>query len=508
MAQRVQEFSIEGIEELFSPRGLPLTAKGLKGTQPATSILVRGGAGVGKTTLALALAHGVAKHLDGAVLYLGTEFVSTEIKFKGAVLGVKDVKPWIRRAEARSGSIVVQHLSAEVDPALASTPASLKRNAVDVAWRLIEKNVGIFRAVVIDAFISPHEGADDPGLRDAILRLVQALEAKGVSAILVQEESESLDWLAFVVDVVVGLAFVEDQDTREVQRKLTLEKSRYSMSHVGPHDYGLDNDRPAVWPNLLAVVYSPTAGGTRLPAPGIILAVDGTEAVVLRSGGLILSDESVAPKSALLNVLEGVPGGRCVDIRCGPITQISVGGTGIVSVPDWEGPFSIGWAAFRIARKNDANILRIFRLESLIDRPRFAVGLQHVLEAFVQCGALVCLHGKAETLIRVFGSRLAFANRGPRQQGVQLARPGYLGGVRWLEKPLPEATPPVAAGSEDRARAAQIRKLLKGVDSSLRAGTTASRGRAPPSNTTSPPSSRSTPRSPSTSRPTTARFAT
>jgi len=85
--RRLTELPVHHLEYVFSPPGLPLPVKGDTeiGT---TSILVRGGAGTGKTTFALALAHAVAKANSGLVLYLTTEFSPVEITFKATLIGL------------------------------------------------------------------------------------------------------------------------------------------------------------------------------------------------------------------------------------------------------------------------------------------------------------------------------------------------------------------------------------------------------------------------------------
>jgi hypothetical protein len=58
--ERLLDLPIKHLDYVFSPPGLPLPAKG-ETDFGTTSILVRGGAGTGKTTFALALAHATAK---------------------------------------------------------------------------------------------------------------------------------------------------------------------------------------------------------------------------------------------------------------------------------------------------------------------------------------------------------------------------------------------------------------------------------------------------------------
>lgn len=457
MSDRVGKFPIEGIQHLFTPCGLPLTEKG-EDVPPATSVLVRGGAGVGKTTLALGLAHGIAQHLNGPVLYVATEFVPSEVKFKAQVLGIEEVLSWDRRSRASAGSVVVHHLAAEADVSGQGSSSSIKRQAIDVAWQMIEESGSQFRALVIDAFISPETGEVDPGLRSSVLTLIQALEARGVSPVLVQEEVESLDWLAFVVDVVVGLAFVEERVSGELHRKLTLAKCRYSLSLAGPHDYGLDNEKPAVWPNLLAVILGDPKAVPPVEPAGIVLPSSQSHIVVMERGGLILSDYAAEPIHAIDRILDRVPGARRLEVSCGPVTHVTSEGVG-VSVPDWEGPFSVGWAAARAMRDAQTNVVFITRLESLLERPRFAIGILHTIEALVACGALVCVHGDGGRLVEAFGPRFAYANRGPRLRGRELRPSPMRSALRWAPNPLCHAP-----SSDPSAGVTELHDALRLVD--------------------------------------------
>ncbi|MFT3708608.1 MAG: ATPase domain-containing protein [Archangium sp.] len=449
MTKRITSFPVLGFAELFQPRGIPLTKKGDGEAPPSTSVLVRGGPGVGKTTLSVGIAHGIAKALGAPVLYLGTEFVPSEIKFKGSVLKLGKVLSWSQHSEAKAGAIVVQHL-ALASASGSQSQAPIKEDAIEAAWRLSVDSDHKFGAIIIDAFISSEEGETNKGLRAKTLALVQALESKGVTPVLVQEQSDNLNWLAFVVDVVVGLTFAADGDTGELQRKLTLSKSRYAMSHAGPHDYGLDSGVPSVWPNLLASVYGLTE--TRLAHTGVVFAVDEEHAVVLPRGGLVLSDFE---DPSILDILYAIPGRSLVTVRCGPVTTIEGDGESLTA-PDWEGPFSIGWAAFRIAKDTGANILLIHGIESLLRRNRFRVGLLHVIEAFVESGVLVCVHGDARALQAAFGPRFAHARKGPARTGGRLAGSSFLLATRWVTRPVRVAVQP--AEGPDAIEAARIRQ--------------------------------------------------
>src|SRR5262245_35232891 len=109
---RLTELPVKQLEYIFSPPGLPLPVKGDAG-QGTTSTLVRGGAGAGKTTFALALAHAIAKAGDGLVLYLTTEFSAVEIAFEATLIGLAEerVDVWPGSEGMHPGDVMVEHLS-------------------------------------------------------------------------------------------------------------------------------------------------------------------------------------------------------------------------------------------------------------------------------------------------------------------------------------------------------------------------------------------------------------
>lgn len=250
---RLTDLPVKHLEYLFSPQGLPLPLKG-ETEQGTTSILVRGGPGAGKTTLALALAHGIARYGGGLVLYLTTEFSPVEIAFKATLIGLAEeaVDAWPGSEGSRAGDVVVEHLTElrHGKPVLSS--AERRRSSIDAVWGLLHpENDGTqkpplpVRAVVIDAL--PEPGENEGALRADLVAFVQALENEGRSVVLVEELTQGMSASsAFVVDVVFELAVLLDAETRGLKRKLTLWKSRYAVSDPGPHDYGLEQGVPAL----------------------------------------------------------------------------------------------------------------------------------------------------------------------------------------------------------------------------------------------------------------------
>lgn len=260
-----KELPIEGLGSLFVGGGLPLIPKADE-IPPTTSILVRGGAGVGKTTLAVALARGIARKMEGAVLYVTTEIFPTEIRYKARWLGLAetDVLPWDQRAQAREGAFVVRHLALEVNEEQASSVEARSEAALDVAWRLVEQygreqmELPV-RVVVIDAFGLPERTSGRHELRTPVLQWMQALELRGISPILIEEMAAGADdALTFLTDIVLEIrqAVVSTElvsvsaqllgqtsTTRnDLVHQLTLTKSRYIPVKAGPHQLALNPD--------------------------------------------------------------------------------------------------------------------------------------------------------------------------------------------------------------------------------------------------------------------------
>jgi len=255
--RRITKFAIENLERLFAPPGLPMIDKG--GPSPTTSIAILGDAGAGKTTFAVSLAHAIAADAHGIALYLTTEVAPTEIKYKMSMIGMKaSVITWNRRASAQAGDIVGQHVSLLEGADDASSP--IRQRALEAAWRLVDttSNELPIGCVVIDAFPLPEPS--DHAARSDVVSLIQALEGRGVSVVIV-EEVGTTDFVPFVTDVVFQLTFDEDADTGERARKLDCPKSRYARLLAGPHDTGFDRDRLMVWPAPLLA-----AGGRRIGA--------------------------------------------------------------------------------------------------------------------------------------------------------------------------------------------------------------------------------------------------
>lgn len=400
------DLPIRNLEHIFTPPGLPLATKS-KGTATTTSILVRGGAGTGKTTLAVALGQAIAQREGGRVLYLTTEFSQTELRYKARTLGLSAdmVAAWSERAAAPPGAVLVEHLALSPGGEGPLTNAARKAGAIEALWALLHPEGGArdvqIGAVVIDAFTLPEPLADEKMLRSDLVAFVQALEGEGITTLVVEEATEEQSsWLPFVVDLVFELEWVADPDSGELHRKLRCPKSRYAQALAGPHDYGLDMGVPAVWPDLLAVAATSAGSGLRAPSPAAVFLPfnGGAQFVKLTSGGVVLSekDHGGVPLPAILG---RTPGVNLAEVRCGPLSVISGAAFAApIQVPDAEGAQSLGWTLVQAARRRGVNAVLLHDPELLLRRRRFAVALLHVIEALRHVGVLVIVHASKEHL--------------------------------------------------------------------------------------------------------------
>ena len=406
---RLTELPVKHLEYVFSPPGLPLPAKG-QSDLGTTSILVRGGAGTGKTTFALALAHAAAKAGGGLVLYLTTEFSPVEITFKATLIGLPEdaVDVWPGSDGVTAGGVVVEHLSEvrQGKPVLSS--AERRRSSIDAVWGLLHpqekdaaKTALPVRAVVIDALTLPDPGENDGAQRADLVAFVQALENEGVLVVLVEELAPgAAAWSSFVVDVVFELAFQPDPETQDLRRKLTLSKCRYALSIPGPHDYGLESGIPAVWPDLFRVVTIGPASTngplSRTVPPRLALPLDEENKWVSLNASVILSPYDITSMDAP-RVLDHTPGAKMLSIRCRGRTLISAS-THTSYVNEDDGVHAIGWAALSSAKLTGTNICFFNSLERLLKRPDSTARVSRLLEALRLMGFMVCVHSPRDAI--------------------------------------------------------------------------------------------------------------
>lgn len=400
---RLTELPVKHLEHVFSPPGLPLPAKG-ESDQGTTSILVRGGAGTGKTTFALALAHAIAKSADGLVLYLTTEFSPVEIAFKATLIGLSEeaVDVWPGTEGLPSGGVVVEHLSAVRNGRPVLSSAERKRGVIDAVWGLLhpekegaERPPRPVRAVVIDALTLPEAGETEGALRADLVAFVQALESEGISVVLVEELAAGAPaWASFVVDVVFELVFQPEPETQDLRRKLTVSKCRYAISIPGPHDYGLENGSPSVWPDLFRVLtMASESKGTSLfrTVPPRLMVPVGSAGNWARIGASIILSSFDKPSMKVRRVLTRTPGSTELVIRCGATTVI-LSSSHTCSINEDDGVHAIGWHIVSSARQIGANECVFEDIERFLSTPGSTARLIRLLEALCYMGFMVCVH--------------------------------------------------------------------------------------------------------------------
>lgn len=411
---RITSFAVSGLEYLFIPPGLPLVTKSTEG--PTTSILVRGGAGTGKTTLAVALAHAVAKQRDGVALYLTTEFVATEIPYKAAALHLpqNSVIPWSTPGEHAPGTIFARHLlqtRAGEDEQELQTVGERKLAAIEAVWESVAPTGDPtaarppgppIRAVVIDAFGLPDATGEDPHLRNELLTLVQALELAGMSVILVEEaDSRARAWLSFVVDIVFEIDLSAGEDTGSMLlRRLKCPKSRYGQALPGPHDFGLDvSMRPAVWPDL---AFSNSWASLRREdnRPPTFLAPQEDRFGLYGAGSVIISDWS--NDRPFLHRFRSLPGIKPAEVQCGPLTQVRIEHDTIF-VAEGQGVFALAWLLLDSYHGDRINAVELFDLGYFLSgaTTRRSIRAIAILRAIVMlraAGLSICIHGDVQAL--------------------------------------------------------------------------------------------------------------
>lgn len=396
--------------DVFTPRGLPLVAKS-PGGEPTTSVLIRGAAGTGKTTLAVAIAHAVARQLDGVVLYIATEAALSDVRAKITLLGLgeSELADIDDKKGFSAGSIAVTHTALRREEALTAGPGQLAHLVIELASELvgIQRPGAPIRAVVIDSFELP-EGADAgdsarPG-RSELVAFVQSLEDTGVTPVLVEElGSTTSDRLTFVVDVVMSLALEREAQAGAYRRELVVSKCRYGEGHPGPHTMTLQAGRPAVWPQVPQMHFARTAnpsGFLFVQSP----AKQPAQFISLSRGALVLSCYST-DRLRVLRAFGAVPGVAALSVQCG--SQITIHGPdGATTTPASAGPLALSWSVCDVLARASAggaafNALVFYRLEHLLADPRFARAIPELLYRLVQVGLLVCVHGPREGLLAV-----------------------------------------------------------------------------------------------------------
>lgn len=377
----LRELPVRNLEWVFHPPGLPLPDRGH--SKPTTSVLVRGPAGTGKTSLALGVAAGIAKALGGRIYYLSTEIAPTDVRFKLEQIGLPRDCAAGRAGVAGHTQVVVEHLLRVAEPTEDGgwrTDAALRH----VEGVVVDREVDNLSVVVVDAFSLLGETEAKSSLRLELAAFIQACDTQGISVVLVEEApGTTAAFLPFVVDVVFELGWGEDPDTHARYRQLAVTKSRFAHAANGPHDFGIERGRLAVWPDLGGVDFDALRNQLRPQHDAVAVLGNGRRlsGLVAISGG----DRFVRPSVT--------PWLRFLDVKLGGVHSI---GDRTVSMAD--GPNAVVWSIINSVSANASDVLMVTGAASVLRRSRFLAPLFGSLAILGEAGLLVAVVGAGDDL--------------------------------------------------------------------------------------------------------------
>lgn len=440
---RIRDLGVLRLERIFRPSGLPLVRKDPHCEHATTALLVRGQAGAGKTTLVAALAHAIAKHGDGIALFLNTEALASELRYKAEFLDLPagTLLGWSERHDARVGAIVTQHVELTTPGQDARDPKARRLasfGAVEAMLQEVEITPSShppIRVIVLDGFTLPGAEPEPPDLRHEVISFLQEMEARGITPILVEEMGQrGFEWMPFVVDLVLELALDQDPDTGKLIRRLRVPKSRFSRCHPGPHDYGVENDRPTLWPDPLDVLGKEDSDQSDLP-PDFIWPDTTEDRYLLLSGPGVIASYYDRPEANILRPHFHTPGIRTLKVVCGSEIEVWRDGKPVASVRESDGPYALAWCVLGNAR--GCNFISIGQMPGLMRRQRFRLPLLHMLDALARAGKRVCVHGEARDLESTdnLGTILLPILRHRQRTIHTMERRELLSGIRWVDPP-------------------------------------------------------------------------
>ncbi|MEZ4293737.1 MAG: hypothetical protein R3B70_02085 [Polyangiaceae bacterium] len=309
------------------------------------------------------------------------------------------------------------HLNLHEPEGAPDAPAARKFGALQLAWDLlhpaerggISRGDPAVRVLVIDAFAAPQPQESQDALRRDVVALVQALESEGVSTVLVEETlGDAPSFLPFVVDIVFELAWTADADTGELTRKLRCTKCRNAVARPGPHDYGVEDGRLCVWPDVLLAV-EPEAS-MRIAEPlRLAHLVEGSLDVcaVLTNGGVLLAPTDGDGRHIEIAVTR-TPGARRLEVRCGSVATLDVRKPGPSAIEEpvlapthqWTdsmGVAALGWMLFRHL-KDGVNVVTLREPQRLLARAHQGPAVMRLIDGLRALGALVVLSASSADL--------------------------------------------------------------------------------------------------------------
>jgi KaiC/GvpD/RAD55 family RecA-like ATPase len=215
----------------------------LQGTEPSATMLVRGGAGAGKSSLAFQTATSLASTRGGDVAYGCVELLPTELLAQ---------RQWIWGAAGQSegppaASALFQQPPFAPDdrPGVHVFASLLDAEDRDAFGASVEELIAAARqaggnpkVLVIDS-VSAGYGLSSPRLFvDAVVKLA----AREGLALLVLEEGNvgaQSDW-DYAVDIVIELDHIDRTEVgAQLERKLWVLKNRFAPTATGPHRFSI-----------------------------------------------------------------------------------------------------------------------------------------------------------------------------------------------------------------------------------------------------------------------------
>lgn len=448
--RRLANLYIRHLEYLFSPPGLPLVSKSGPAGIPTTTVLVRGEAGAGKTTLATAVAYAIARDRKGVLLVLTTETSPVEVDVKVKFLRIpgKHVLSWEQRQSARKGSILVQHIALARSPD-ADPDGDAPPNILDTLWGLLQayneaEHAVPIVAVLIDGVLLADADAGPLVSRTDTAAFLQALESRGISTVIVEEKPpKATSWWPFVTDIVFELGFDTDPETKKLVRQLVCRKSRYTPAFAGPHEYDQDEDSIlAVWPDPLDLDPSDLRKVRGKDATDPVLfwpLEDEGKCWVYRGGGLVCA--TISRQWDIVMAMDEPPSTSTLNID--PSDSNTHGNTsqGSLTPHPRAGAHAFAWQILRASRDYAYNAITIHTIDFLLSRIQSSATFSRLLRALLRSGFLIGIRGNEAEV----GKLYPFANLTPDtwdMSGVRnLPKRSILGLERWL---LSTATHPDA----------------------------------------------------------------
>lgn len=216
----------------------------------SASVLVRGGAGAGKTLLGLHAALGLAAALDGDVVVACVEILPSEyvaqVEAARPDLDLARVVALPSTSPAPVGPRVYCGLLTELDPGAPDLVASLESLGRDVAAA-----GGKAAVFIVDSLIEGY-GIGSSAARTNVDAVTKFAAQSGCGMVLCEEarKDETSPW-TFAVDTVLELGV----ESRERGRWIEVRKHRFGPSVSGHHELDLGGDGPPkVYPEPYAWV--------------------------------------------------------------------------------------------------------------------------------------------------------------------------------------------------------------------------------------------------------------